>query len=90
MPGRAGGHNYSTTSWWTHLVAQYTGLTLIEVRRLDYLVYLTWRRDAFINWLNQSEQGREYLDNAWRCEQTQPDREALRKKYGKEGATNGK
>jgi hypothetical protein len=26
----------------------------------------------------------EYLDNAWRMEQTKPDRAALRKKLGKE------
>lgn len=28
--------------------------------------------------------GREYLDNAWRLEQTKPDRDALRKKLRKE------
>jgi hypothetical protein len=71
-------------------VAEYTGLTLVEVRQLDYLVYLTWRRDAFIHKLNQTEAGREYLANAWRCEQTKPDRVRLREKLRKEGATNGK
>jgi hypothetical protein len=30
--------------------------------------------------MNQTEKGQEYLDNAWRMEQTKPDREALRKK----------
>lgn len=34
--------------------------------------------------MNQTESGREYLDNAWRMEQTKPDRSALRKKLGKE------
>jgi hypothetical protein len=32
-----------------------------------------------------TEAGQEYLKNAWRMEQTEPDRKALRKKYGKEG-----
>ena len=73
-----------------HLVAGYTGLSFLEVRALNYLQYLTWRRDAFIHWLSQSEKGSEYLDNAWRMEQTKPDRVALRKKLGKENATNGK
>ena len=73
-----------------HLVAGYTGLSFLEVRALNYLQYLTWRRDAFIHWLSQSEKGAEYLDNAWRMEQTKPDRVALRKKLGKENATNGK
>ena len=73
-----------------HLVAGYTGLSFLEVRALNYLQYLTWRRDAFIHRLSQSEKGQEYLDNAWRMEQTKPDRAALRKKLGKENATNGK
>lgn len=72
-----------------HLVAGYTGLSFLEVRALNYLQYLTWRRDAFIHWLSQSEKGQEYLDNAWRMEQTKPDRAALRKKLGKESAING-
>lgn len=70
-------------------MAEYTGLSLVGVRRLDYLVYLTWRRDAFIHKLNQTEQGKEYLDNAWRMEQTKPDRVRLREKLRKEGAQNG-
>jgi hypothetical protein len=35
--------------------------------------------------MSRSEKGEEYLDNAYRLEQTTPDREALRKKFGKEG-----
>lgn len=67
-------------------MSEYTGLNFHEVRALDYLRFLTWRRDAFIHHLSQTEAGQEYLDNAWRMEQTKPDRAALRKKYGKEGA----
>jgi len=70
-------------------VAQYTGLTLPQVRGLELVQYLTWRRDAFIHWLSQSETGQEYLDNAWRMEQTKPDRESLRAKYGKGAASHG-
>ena len=72
------------------LVAEYTGLSFLEVRALNYLQYLTWRRDAFIHWLSQTEKGQEYLDNAWRMEQTKPDRVALRKKLGKESTDHGK
>jgi hypothetical protein len=35
--------------------------------------------------MSQTEKGEEYLDNAWRIEQTTPDRKALRAKFGKEG-----
>lgn len=50
------------------------------MRQLEYVKYLTWLRDAYIYNLNQTEDGREYLKNAWRMEQTAPDRSALRKK----------
>ena len=80
------GHQYETTTWAQHLVAQYAGISLLDVRELDYIQYLIWRRDAFIYWLSRSEEGQEYLDEAWRLEQTKPDRQKLRAKYGrKEG-----
>ena len=38
-------------------------------------------RDAYIYMLQQSERGMEYLKNAWILEQTEPDREELRKHF---------
>ena len=58
---------------------------MIEVDQLDYIDYLQYRRDAFIYRMSQTEKGQEYLDNAYRLEQTKPDRKKLREKYGKEG-----
>lgn len=80
----AGGHQYTTSTWWKKLVSDYSGLNFLEVEALNYLTYLVWRRDAFIYKWNQTEKGKEYLDNAWRMEQTKPDRTALRNKLGKE------
>lgn len=72
------------------MVAVYTGLNFQQIGQLNYLQYLQYRRDAFINWLSQSENGQEYLDNAWRMEQTKPERAKLRAKYGrKEDRPNG-
>lgn len=51
---------------------------------MDYIEYLTYRRDAFIHKMNQTEAGQDYLDNAWRMEQTEPDRPSLRKHFRKE------
>ena len=85
MGDSTGGHQYTITTWWKKLVADYSGLNFLEVEALDYLTYLTWRRDAFIHTWSKSENGRAYLDNAWRMEQTEPDRKKLRKKLGKEG-----
>lgn len=65
------------------MVAQYTGLNILEVQQLDYIEYLQYRRDAFISKMNQSEEGREYLQKAWNLEQTKPDRKSLREKFGK-------
>ena len=56
---------------------------------LDWVQYLIWRRDAYIYWLSKSEAGQEYLDNAWRMEQTKPDRAKLRAKLRKEAPPNG-
>ena len=71
------------------MVAEYARLSLLEVGELDYIQYLIWRRDAFIHRLSQTEAGQEYLDNAWRMEQTQPDRAGLRKKLRKGASSNG-
>lgn len=90
MPGGAGGHQYTVDSWWRKLVADYTGLNFFEVSNLDYLQYLVWRRDAYIYMLSRTEEGQKYLDNAYRMEQTKPDREKLRSKLGrKEEAPDG-
>ena len=70
-------------------MADYARMSLPDVRELNYLQYLVWRRDAFIHKLSQTEAGQEYLDNAWRMEQTEPDRLSLRKKLGKEAPSNG-
>ena len=83
-------HKYNIETWYRRLVAEYAGLNFFQVGKLDYIQYLAWRRDAVIYSFNQTESGREYLDNAWRMEQTEPDRPALRKKIGKEPPSDGK
>ena len=56
---------------------------------MNYIQYLVWRRDAYIHKLSSTQAGQEYLDNAWRMEQTTPDRAGLRKKLRKETDSNG-
>lgn len=62
----------------------YTGLNLNEIQLMELDEYLFYMREAYIYSLNQTEKGREYLDNCWRITQTRPDRQALREKFGKE------
>lgn len=67
------------------MVSRYTGLNMLEVENLDIVDYLSYRRDAFIYRMSQTEKGREYLNNAYRLEQTTPDRKSLRDQFGEEG-----
>jgi hypothetical protein len=72
------------------LVSEYTGLNFLQIAELDYLQYRVWLRDAFIHRMSQTEEGVEYLNNAWRMGQTKPDRAALRKKLRKEDTDGSK
>ena len=67
------------------MVSEYTGLNMLEVENLDIIAYLSYRRDAFIYKMSQTEKGREYLKNAYRINQTTPDRKSLRDQFGEEG-----
>ena len=42
MAEDSAGHEYHTSSWWRHLVSEYTGLSFLEVAELDLLQYLIW------------------------------------------------
>lgn len=90
MAESAGRHNYINTTWGKRLVAEYSGLNFHEVGQLDYGTYLLWLRDAYISGLNASEDGRQYLDDCWRMEQTKPDRAKLHHKLGKGAPVGGK
>lgn len=76
------GHDYQITSYWEHLTAQYLGISVVAVDDLNYIDYLVYRRDAFIYQMSQTEKGQEYLDNAYRLEQTAPDKKTLRDQFG--------
>ena len=76
---------YETYTRGEKQVIDYTGLTLIDIQELDLDVYLFLMREGYIYDLSQSPEGREYLENCWRLEQSKPDREALREKFGKKG-----
>ena len=60
-------------------------MSFAELQQARYLSYLQWKRDAFISRLEQSEKGKEYLKNAARMEQTQPDRAGLRRRIHRNG-----
>lgn len=65
-------------------MAQYANMSLPDVCDLLLDDYLLLLRDAFIARKLQSADGREYLDNAWRLEQTEPDVDGLRRTFGRQ------
>ena len=60
------------------LVSDYTGLNFNEVIELDCITFKMLVRDAFIDKLSQSEDGRDYLEQCWVLKQTEPDTVKLR------------
>lgn len=62
-------------------VAEYLRISMLEVEELELVEYLFYLREAVIYNNSQTEEGREYLRNAKRLEQTSPDRKKLREKF---------
>ena len=83
--GAAGGHEYQPLTFWKKLVCDYARISLPDVDELGLLDYLLLRHDAYIQYLCRTEAGQEYLDKAWRMEQTEPDRGSLRALANQEG-----
>ncbi len=65
------------------LVIDYLHITIFDVQEMPIDLYLYFMREANIHKLMQTKEGREYLDNCWRMEQTKPDRKKLREKMRK-------
>ena len=57
------------------------GFYIILVYSIEFWLYL---RDAVIYKYMKTEDGRKYLENCWRVEQTKPDRQAIRRRMEKD------
>ncbi|MGE4213606.1 MAG: hypothetical protein AB7E42_02355 [Anaerotignaceae bacterium] len=66
------------------MVADYTGYNFDECMELDCYTFKSLVRDAFIYKSRQSESGKEYLEDCYLLQQTQPNRKKLREKFGGE------
>lgn len=78
----AGGERYDLATTWDRAVAEYAGVGLPQVDELPLGAWLTLRRDAFITRMRSTPKGCEWLDNAWRLEQTDMDSRGLREAFG--------
>lgn len=63
-------------------------IPLFEVEELDVVEYRFYLREAFIYNSSMTEEGIEYLKNAKRLEEVNPEREKLREKYGNNKASS--
>jgi hypothetical protein len=61
------------------MVSDYTGLNFNEVIELDCITFKMLLRDAFVDRMSQTEEGRDYLEQCWVLKQTEPDTKSLRK-----------
>lgn len=84
-PGGSSGDevHYSLNTKGEKLVIDYLNITIFDVQEMPIDLYLYFMREANIHRLMQTKEGREYLDNCWRMEQTKPDRKKLREKMRK-------
>ena len=76
------GH-YNFNVYEEKIVSDYCNIPIFEVFELEVFDFWYLLRDAAIYLYSQTEDGKKYLDNCWRIEQTQPDKEKLRAKFGK-------
>lgn len=58
-------------------ISNYSGLDFNDVLNLDYGSYLLYRKESWINAMNQSKEGRELLKNLWRYEQVNADEKSI-------------
>ncbi len=65
------------------IVRDYTGLDFGRLQSLTVFEFWLYLRDAVIYNCMQSDSGNEYLEKCWAAEQKDPDRNALRKYFGK-------
>lgn len=84
-PGGSSGDevHYRLNTKGEKLVIDYLNITIFDVQEMPIDLYLYFMREANIHKLMQTKEGREYLDNCWRMEQTKPDRKKLREKMRK-------
>ena len=84
-PGGGSGDevHYRLNTKGEQLVIDYLNITIFDVQEMPIDLYLYFMREANIHKLMQTKEGREYLDNCWRMEQTKPDRKKLREKMRK-------
>lgn len=71
-------------------MAGYAGMALSAVYDMDVFTFWALLRDAVIYNRSQTTAGRDWLKNAWRLTQTEPDEEAVDREIARGGKNNGR
>lgn len=58
-------------------MAEYAGISVMDVYTLDIFTFWALLHDAVVYNHSQTQKGREWLKNAWRLTQTEPDEDAV-------------
>lgn len=66
-------------------VAEYANISIPDVYELDIFSFWALLHDAVIYNRSKTKQGRQWLKNAWRLTQTEPDDEAIAQEISKRG-----
>lgn len=61
---------------------RFTGMNFAQLDKLNVFVFWLYLRDAVIYNASMTEDGRDWLERCWVQQQTEPDRETLRKLFG--------
>ena len=77
-------YDYKVYTRGDKIVSDYAGISILKARELDFISYLTYLHDGYITKLENTKEGREYLEKCFVLKQTKADREALRRKFGGE------
>lgn len=62
------------------LVIDYLNISIFDIQDMPIDIYLFFMREAFLTKMMETKEGRDYLADCWRLEQTKPDRQKIREK----------
>lgn len=68
-------------------MAEYANMPLPWVYELDIFTFWALLHDVIVYNHSQTKKGREWLQNAWRLNQTEPDEAAIQRKIREGGST---
>lgn len=64
------------------LVSDYCGIDFAGCMELDCYTYQLLLKDAFVERMKQTEEGKSYLEDCYLIQQVKPDRKALKERFG--------